>query len=62
VWVHPRRRGQNLAAGATAAVVVRLQRIGRVASLYVNAYNLPARATYRRVGFTQVGSFATVLF
>jgi uncharacterized protein len=62
VWVHPDRRGQGLAAGATAAVVVRLQRMGRVASLYVNAYNLPARAAYRRVGFTQVGCFATVLF
>jgi predicted GNAT family acetyltransferase len=62
VWVHPARRGQGLAAAATAAVVLRLQRMGRVASLYVNAYNHPARATYRRVGFTQVGCFATVLF
>jgi uncharacterized protein len=62
VWVHPDWRGQGLAAGATAAVVARLQRMGRVASLYVNAYNLPARAAYRRVGFTQVGCFATVLF
>jgi uncharacterized protein len=62
VWVHPDRRGQGLAAGATAAVVTQLQRMGRVASLYVNAYNIPARAAYRRVGFTQVGCFATVLF
>jgi hypothetical protein len=43
-------------------VVERLQRMGRTASLYVNAYNAPARAVYHRVGFTQVGSFATVLF
>jgi predicted GNAT family acetyltransferase len=62
VWVHPDRRGQGLAAAATAAVVMQLQRMGRIASLYVNAYNQPARAAYRRVGFTQVGSFATVLF
>lgn len=62
VWVHPDWRGHGLAAGATAAVVARLQAMGRIASLYVNAYNLPARATYRRVGFTQVGCFATVLF
>ena len=62
VWVHPARRGQGLAAAATAVVVQRLQQMGRIASLYVNAYNLPARATYRRVGFTQVGCFATVLF
>ena len=62
VWVHPDRRGQGLAAAATAALVLRLQRLGRIASLYVNAYNQPARAAYRRVGFTQVGCFATVLF
>jgi predicted GNAT family acetyltransferase len=62
VWVHPDWRGQGLAAGATAAVVTQLQRMGRVASLYVNTYNQPARAAYRRVGFTQVGCFATVLF
>jgi hypothetical protein len=62
VWVHPDWRGHGLAAGATAAVVARLQEMGRVASLYVNAYNQPARAAYRRVGFTQVGCFATVLF
>jgi len=62
VWVRPDRRGHGLAAGGSAAVVERLHRMGRVASLYVNAYNLRARAAYRRVGFTQVGSFATVLF
>jgi len=62
VWVHPDWRGHGLAAGATAAVVARLQQMGRIASLYVNAYNQPARAAYRRVGFTQVGCFATVLF
>jgi uncharacterized protein len=62
VWVHPDWRGHGLAAGATAAVVARLQQMGRVASLYVNSYNQPARAAYRRVGFTQVGCFATVLF
>ncbi len=62
VWGHPDRRGQGLAAGGTATVVARLQRMDRVPSLYVNAHNVPARATYRRIGFTQVGCFATVLF
>ena len=33
-----------------------------VASLYVNAFNHPARAAYAKVGFRQVGSFATILF
>jgi uncharacterized protein len=37
-------------------------RAGRIASLYVNAFNTPARAAYQRVGFSQVASFATVLF
>ena len=30
-------------------------------SLYVNDYNVRALATYRRVGFERVGTFATVL-
>jgi uncharacterized protein len=34
---------------------------GRVASLYVNSFNTVARAAYERVGFTEVGTFATVL-
>ncbi|MGH3978454.1 MAG: GNAT family N-acetyltransferase [Pseudonocardiaceae bacterium] len=61
VWVHPDRRGQGLGGAGTAAVVERLRCIGRISSLYVNAFNEPARAAYRRIGFTQVGSFATVL-
>jgi uncharacterized protein len=63
VWVHPQRRGQGLGTIGTAAVVEHLVcGMGRAASLYVNSYNLPARATYRRVGFRQVGTYATVLF
>jgi uncharacterized protein len=62
VWVHPDRRGQGLGAAGTAAVVDRLVSMNRVASLYVNAYNTSARAAYQRVGFTQIASFATVLF
>ncbi|WP_175482744.1 GNAT family N-acetyltransferase [Actinokineospora iranica] len=63
VWVHPDRRGHGLGAAGTAAVVQRLvTSMGRTASLYVNGYNAPARAAYERVGFTQVGQYATVLF
>jgi len=63
VWVHPDRRGHGLATQGTAAVVERLVRgMNRSASLYVNGYNTPARAAYRRVGFRQVGQYATVLF
>lgn len=62
VWVHPARRGLGLGTIGTAALVDHLARIGRVASLYVNAFNHPARAAYAKVGFRQVGSFATILF
>lgn len=62
VWVRPDRRGLGLGTAGTAAVVDRLITMGRVASLYVNAYNAPARAAYARVGFTQIARFATVLF
>jgi predicted GNAT family acetyltransferase len=62
VWVRPDRRGHGFGAAGTAALVERLIDLGRVASLYVNAYNSPARAAYTRVGFSQIASFATVLF
>ncbi|MGO0577235.1 GNAT family N-acetyltransferase [Ornithinimicrobium panacihumi] len=62
VWVHPRWRGQGLAAPAMAAVVEQtLARVAPTATLYVNDFNAPAIATYRRVGFVQTGTFATVL-
>jgi predicted GNAT family acetyltransferase len=62
VWVDPRFRGRGLAAPAMAAVVAgALRDIAPTVSLYVNDYNAPAVAAYQRVGFTQVGTFATVL-
>jgi uncharacterized protein len=62
VWVAPRRRGQGLAGPAMAAVVEQIRaEIAPVVTLYVNDFNTPARATYARVGFTEIGRFATVL-
>jgi predicted GNAT family acetyltransferase len=63
VWVHPDFRGRGLAAPGMAAVV-RLARasISPVVSLYVNDFNTPARATYVRAGFREVGEFMSVLF
>jgi predicted GNAT family acetyltransferase len=60
VWLDPALRGQGLAAPAMAAVVQLARTVVPTVSLYVNDYNLPARATYARVGFTQVGEFATI--
>jgi len=61
VWVHPDYRGHGLGTAGTAAVVAAVVRSGRIASLYVNNFNTVARAAYARVGFAQVGTFATVL-
>ncbi|MFM9376335.1 GNAT family N-acetyltransferase [Gordonia sp. VNK21] len=61
VWVDPELRGRGLGAAGTAAVAAAIARQGRTASLYVNGFNTAARETYRRVGFAQVGTFATVL-
>jgi predicted GNAT family acetyltransferase len=33
-----------------------------VVSLYVNDYNHPARAVYRKVGFREIDTFMSVLF
>lgn len=62
VWLDPEVRGRGLAAAAMAAVVQHARAVAPVVSLYVNDFNLPARATYRRVGFTQVSEFATILY
>ena len=61
VWVHPDWRGRGLGAAGTAALAAAVLRSGRTASLYVNDFNAPARAIYRRIGFGQLGTYATVL-
>jgi predicted GNAT family acetyltransferase len=45
-----------------ALVTEALSSIAPVVSLYVNDFNAPARAAYRRVGFTESGTFMSVLF
>jgi predicted GNAT family acetyltransferase len=61
VWVHPDYRGRGIGTAGTAALAAAVVRSGRIASLYVNSFNSVARSTYARVGFSQVGTFATVL-
>ncbi|MFD3512264.1 GNAT family N-acetyltransferase [Streptomyces sp. NPDC058657] len=63
VWVAPEHRGKGLSVTGMAAVLrYALADIAPVVSLYVNDYNAPARASYRRVGFREVGAFMSVLF
>jgi predicted GNAT family acetyltransferase len=63
VWVAPAHRGRGIGTVGTAAVVEYARaHIAPVVSLYVNDFNAPARAAYRRVGFRDVGQYASVLF
>jgi uncharacterized protein len=63
VWVAPAHRGRGIGTAGTAAVVEYARNaLAPVVSLYVNGFNVPARAAYRRVGFHEVGRFASVLF
>ncbi len=63
VWVPPPLRGRGHAErGMAALVTMALRSVAPVISLYVNDFNAPARAAYRRVGFAETGTFASVLF
>jgi hypothetical protein len=63
VWVAPAHRGRGIGTAGTAAVVEYARAaIAPVVSLYVNDFNSAARAAYRRVGFQEVGQYASVLF
>ena len=61
VWVHPEWRGRGLGTAGTAAVAAAVVKGRRIASLSVNTLNAVARSAYARVGFAEVGMFATVL-
>ncbi|MGW7492312.1 GNAT family N-acetyltransferase [Streptomyces sp. NPDC054786] len=63
VWVDPAYRGKGLSETGMAAVLrYALSDVAPVVSLYVNDFNTAARASYRRVGFEEVGAFMSVLF
>lgn len=63
VWVPPQYRGRGYAKAGMAAVVNYARRhFAPNVSLYVNDYNERARTIYKKVGFVQHSTFATVLF
>jgi predicted GNAT family acetyltransferase len=63
VWVDPSMRGTGLGTAGTAAVVQLARRyVSPVVSLYVNSFNTPARRAYEKVGFSRIGTFASILF
>ena len=62
VWVDPAHRNEGIGAAGMAAVIAYGLKLAPRVSLYVNDFNTSARRMYDRVGMTQVGTFATVLF
>lgn len=62
VWLDPELRGRGYAVPLIASAVEQIMRdVGQLVTLYVNDFNTPARAAYRRVGFAETGEFMTVL-
>ncbi|MBV8372899.1 MAG: GNAT family N-acetyltransferase [Candidatus Eremiobacteraeota bacterium] len=62
VWTPPDLRGKGLATASLAAICDGLLEASPTLSLYVNDFNQPAIALYRRVGFEHVSDFQTLLF
>lgn len=62
VWMRPDLRGQGRSTPAMASVVNLCREQWDNVTLYVNDFNTVARGLYRRVGFDEVGSLATILY
>jgi len=62
VYTAPSMRGRGVATAGLAAVCRDVLAQVPACTLYVNHYNLAARAVYRRLGFEPVGEFATVFY
>lgn len=62
VWLAPRLRGHGVSTPAMAAVTNAIVDGGRTASLYVNDFNTPAIACYRRCGYEVVDELTSILF
>ena len=60
VWVPPERRGCGIGSHGMASVLRFSKRFAPIASLYVNDFNRAARASYKKVGFVEVGTFASI--
>jgi hypothetical protein len=62
IWTPPEYRGRGLATAALAAICDDLLDDVPELSLYVNDFNAPAIALYRRIGFETASEFSTLLF
>jgi predicted GNAT family acetyltransferase len=62
VWVRPDLRGRGIGTAALASVLRHALTLAPTVSLYVNAFNEPARRMYDSLGMHQVATLSTVLF
>ena len=62
VYTAPRHRNRGIATAAMATVCAAVLEQAPVCTLYVNHYNLAARAVYRRLGFEHIGDMATLMY
>ena len=62
VWTRNDRRGQGIGTAGLARVVELALEIAPVVCLYVNDFNFAARRSYEKIGFREIGAFASVLF
>ncbi|HXM06169.1 MAG TPA: GNAT family N-acetyltransferase [Candidatus Acidoferrum sp.] len=62
VWSPPDARGRGLATASLAAICERLLDFSPSLSLFVNDFNEPAIALYRRVGFEYVADYKSLIF
>ncbi len=62
VYVPPERRGRGLARRGLSEMCERLLEESRSVCLFVNDFNAPAIAVYRRLGFTDRAEWASAFF
>lgn len=60
VWVPPAYRGRGIGSHGMASTLQLSSNFAPRACLYVNDFNLSARASYKKVGFVEVGEFASI--
>ena len=62
VYTPPERRNRGLARRALSELCMRLFDRSRIVCLFVNDFNAPALALYRRLGFKTLADWASAFY